>query len=247
MKKITLTCVMALVAVVSAQAQNLTARSSTQNYTYVFGAGGNVNNDTYLEEDFVLEASDGMSHSYSDSTSGTLPGGVQYTAGVGIQMSQAYSVIGSLTNFSQIIAESSSSAYTETVNGSAQVLSANPGNGLVLNFDLANQVDYRFRGSILSSPSEVGIGNLVALQRYDGITWQQVHTTIFLPGQQGSFDYTGTLNSGQYRLLSSNAVTISGNNAVSSDYSYNFEVVPEPVTMFALAPALMFLARKRKK
>lgn len=247
MNRFTSICVLGLSLVSFSQAQNLTGRTSTQNYNYVFGAGGNVHTDTFSEVRTDLVDSDGMNNAFADSASGTLPGGVQFTAGVGVALDQAYSIYGPLNNFNQVIMESGASAHADTVNGTAQLLSANPGNGLVLNFDLAGPTNYRFNGFIESSPTEVGIGNYIALQRFDGIVWQNTHNTIFLPGQQGSFDYSGTLSAGQYRLTSANSVTAFGNEDVFSTSYYNFQVVPEPLTMFVIAPALMLFARKRKK
>jgi hypothetical protein len=247
MNKLTSICVLGLSLASFSQAQNLTARTSTQNYNYIYGAGGNVHTDTFSEIRNNVVDSDGMNNAFADSASGPLPGGFTYSAGVGVQLDQAYSIYGPLSNFTKVIVESGASAHADTVNGTAQLLSANPGNGLVLNFELANPTDYHFNGFIESSPTEVGIGNYIALQRFDGFVWQNTHNTIFLPGQQGSFDYSGTLSAGQYRLTSANSVTVFGNEDVFSSYSYNFEAVPEPVTMFAIAPALMFLARKRKK
>ncbi|HLO96949.1 MAG TPA: hypothetical protein VK171_00025 [Fimbriimonas sp.] len=247
MTKVTFICALGFVLAGFSQAQMLTSRTSTQTYTYVYGAGGDSHTDNFSEVDTTLVNSDGMFNDFNGSTSGVLPGGTPYSTEVWVDLAQAYSITGPLSSFESIIVESNSSAQAANFNGTSQMMTTNPGNGLIFEFTVSSPLDYRFSGGITSSPSEVGAGNFIALQRWDGIVWQQVHNSLFLPGQQGSFDYNGTLSSGQYRLTSANALVAFDNEAVTSVYSYEFQAVPEPLTMLALAPGLAYLARKRKK
>lgn len=247
MTKQTFICAFGFVLAGMGQAQTLISRNSTQNYTYVYGAGGDSHSDSFLDIDTNLVASDGMSHNFFGATSGSLPGIGPYTAEAGIDLAHSYTVAGPLTGFESISAMSNTSVHVAETNAVAQMLSGSPGNGLVFEFTLASPVDYHFSGFVLSSPSEVGAGNYVALQRFDSIVWQQVHNSLFLPGQEGSFDYTGTLTPGLYRLTSANSINGFGTEDLSSEYAYNFQAVPEPLTMLVLVPGLAYLTRKRKK
>jgi hypothetical protein len=245
-KLITLT-VLAVMTVTSF-AQSLTGRSSTINYSYVYGAGGDTHNGSNGNTVTDLLSSDLQSDGFTGMTSGTLPGNQAYAAFVDSSMSHAYSVYGSLSNFNYIGVEADSYVNaTQSGLGSALMASSNPGNELILNFDVAAPIDYHFYGFLSYDPSEQGPGNVIALQKWDGIVWQNVFISYTLPDQQGSFDYTDTLVSGEYRIRSAIALSAINNESVSGVYAYGFEVVPEPVTMFAIAPAIMFFARKRKK
>lgn len=225
-------------------AQELTGRYTELNYTYVYGAGGDSHSGSDSVVDNILLQSDSEHLDFSGSTSGTLSGN-PYTAGVSTILDTDYSVLGALTNFQRVTASASSWGTAPASGpGLGLMISANPGNQTIMSFNVANSMEYRLQGSIFGG--ETGAGHLVALQRWDGITWQQVYTSWSLPGLQGSFDVTGTLGSGQYRMLSQIAFKADTNETWSNGYNYTLTAVPEPVTALGLLPALWFMRRRKR-
>jgi len=230
---------------VAVNAQTITAHQTTLNYNYVFGAGGdsNVGDDEVIDTNLAFTDSEHLE--YSGFTSGTLPGGTPYTAGVDTELDTSYLITGSLSSFEEISVEGRSwGRATGTGAGIGLMISANPGNQTIFNFSVAGSMDYRLQGQI--SGDEVGVGHLVALQRWDGIVWQQVFTSWSLPGLQGSFDVNGTLNAGDYRMLSHIAFKADTNETWNNSYNYTLTAVPEPITALGLLPALWFMRRRRR-
>jgi hypothetical protein len=74
--------------------------------------------------------------------------------------------------------------------------------------------------------------NSISLQRFDGFTWQYVFTTAFLTGAPTTFDSSGVLTPGDYRLLSVIGLNVQGNQSVTRSYTYLLEV-PERGSCFA--------------
>lgn len=124
--------------------------------------------------------------------------------------------------------------------------SSNPGNQLIMNFNVAGSMDYILSGQIEGAPGEVGAGHLIALQKFDGLVWQNHWMSWSLPGLQGSFNTNGTLTPGQYRLFSQIGLKADAGESWSTSYNYNFAAVPEPITAFGLLPALWFMRRRRR-
>lgn len=240
--------VFGMLAVASlAHAQNITSRTGEMSYTYVYGAGGDTHSDSYSNVKTAILDIDFDDALYTGSTSGVLPGGTTYAAGVDTIQHYDYAITGPTSSFSSISA-SCSTAITTTAYGAgtAQLLSSNPGNQQIFEFTLDSAVDYTLSGIIATSLTNAGSTNYVELRRFDGITWQIVYTSNFLPNQQGTIASAGTLTAGQYRLRSAIALNAFGNQSLSGAYNYQFDIVPEPATCLLAIPALALGRKKRK-
>jgi hypothetical protein len=239
-------CLCGIAAVTgTAYGQSLTARSSTLNYNYVYGAGGDTHVGGDLVPDTTLLLSDIEGTGFSGSTSGVLPGAQPYSAGVFTRLDQEYGVSGSVALFQSINASASTHVSAGASGlGSAVMYASNPGNELVLNFTVASPVDYHLSGVItLPAPSAF---SFVALQFFDGIVWQNgIFNSIFLPGGQGAFDVSGILAPGQYRINSAIALNAGAGNDWTGSYQYQL-VVPEPASLGILALGALALRRRRR-
>lgn len=236
-------CLSTLVA--SAHAQTLTGRSSTLNYDYVYGAGGDTHADGDLVADNALLAGDIEGAGFSGWTSGVLPNGQAYYAGVFSDLDLQYTVNGPLALFQSIHAGATSAVAASTSGaGSAVMLASNPGNGLILNFTIDNPTTFRLTGSI-SHPNPMAF-SFVALQYFDGIVWQNgiFNSSIHLPGGVGPFDISGTLAPGLYRMNSALALNAQPNQQLAAAYSYQL-TVPEPATLSIMLLGLLVAARRR--
>ena len=228
----------------TAHGQTLTARSSTLNHNYVYGAGGDTHVGGDLLPDTALLLSDVEGTGFSGSTSGVLPGNQPYSAGVFSDLDQEYSVSGSVALFHSISASASTHVIAGTTGlGSALMHASNPGNELILNFTVANPVDYRLSGAI-TLPGASAF-SFVALQFFDGIVWQNgIFNSIFLPGGQGVFDVSGTLAPGSYRNNSAIALNAGAGAAHTGTYQYQL-TVPEPASLSLFALGWLALRRRR--
>lgn len=229
-------------------AQTLTGRQSTLAYNYVYGAGGDTH--TGGDNDIFTTLNNGDTHTngFTGATSGTLGGNQPYAANVFSELNQQYTVSGTLPNFTGISASASTHVLAQASGlGGALMNSSTPGNELRFNFTLADTQQYSINGNVTVPVSEAGFASHVSLQKWDGITWQYVFTSIFLPGSQGNFSSSGNLTAGDYRVVSAIALNAFAGEDWTGTYNYDLQVVPEPVTMLAVAPALMFLARKKRK
>ena len=216
-----LTACLSIALAGSARAQTLVSRESTLNYNYVYGAGGDSHTGNNTVPDTTLLASDTEQTGDSGATSGTLPGDPPrpYSAGVSCDLEHEYAVAGPLTSFRSITATGSTLVTAASSGfGTAQMIAANPGNSLTLYFNLSAPIYYSLNGVI--TLDEAGFASGVALQRFDGIVWAQVFNSIFLPGGQGAFSSSGTLNPGQYRISSSIALDAFGNENKTGTYNY---------------------------
>jgi len=236
---------LSVIASASAEAQSLTSRKSGVSYTYVYGAGGDSHSDSVSIPDNLPVASDNESIEYKGSTSGVLPNGQPYFAGVDGIAQHEFSITGPLNGFSSISASGSTSVSTvATGAGVAQLIMSNPGNELVLEFNIAAPTDYQLSGSIdLPGPSAF---SLVALQYFDGIVWQNSpFNSIFLPGGEGSFDKSGTLGPGLYRVYSVLSLDAFGNETFTASYNYRL-TVPTPAGALPMIFGLAGLSRRKR-
>jgi hypothetical protein len=206
--------------------QTLTARSSSLNYAYVYGAGGDshVGNDTV--GDTLLLLSDAEHAEYDGGTSGVLPGDPPhpYSAAAGIDLDHQYVITEELGEMRSIIASGSSVPVT-TVSGAgiSQMNSGNPGNQLMFSFTVASPVLCHLSGS-LDLPAPTAFSGIV-LQRFNGIFWESWFNTISLPGTEGPFDVLLSLIPGDYRIIAT--LGVSAQNGVDETANYQFTVVFE--------------------
>lgn len=228
-----------------ASAQSLSSRSSSSSYAYVFGAGGDSHVDNQLKTDFAPLASDQEFIEYAGSTSGVLPNGQPYTAGVDGRTEHEYAIGGPLNAFTSIAASGKSRVATAISGaGVAQMFVNNPGNELLLTFEIAAPTDYQLTGSIdLPGPSAF---SFVALQFFDGIVWQNgIFNSIFLPGGEGDFQKSGTLAPGLYRMYSQLSLGAFGNESASASYNYNL-TIPSPAGIMPLVLGALATGRRKR-
>lgn len=240
---------LALIAVAPAQ-MNLTSRASTQNYNYLYGGGPDAIQDTYLNTAGGLLATDTMEKHFAQQGEGWYPpANIHWIAGVSVDLYQTYAITGPLGNASSI----SGSGYTNVSSfieedGLALMRSSSPGNELVAEFSLTAATDYRLNG-LFETTDGTNLPGQVALQRFDGIVWQYVHTSLFLPGSESAFDWSGTTGPGNYRLLAQIQQGTFGDESRMGAYQYNLTMgaVPEPATMAVLGLGVAALLRKRRR
>lgn len=203
----------------AALAQNLTSRSSKLNMSFVYGACADSHNGSIPKDDFALVSSSSISQPFSGATSGVCPGGTPYSASVSQSAFHGYVVTGPLTNFSRIRGWGSNSAYAASSGlGSASMISSAPGNQLILTFTVTSAQNYNISGQT----SYTDTGCLVALQFFDGFTWQaSPFYSLFLAGGQGKFNQAGVINPGTYRILAEAASNAFANEFSGASYAFD--------------------------
>lgn len=226
-----------------AQAQvSLVSRSSIQNYHY-FYAGGPTFDTTFT--DSGLDLFDSMHTQYSEHNSDN-------SAGVyGFLYQQYLTNIG--PNLGWITANGVS---TVNIDGPAyaETWSQTPGNFLEFVFDVAGSVNVNL------DETYSGIGpdaTFLALQKQDSLgNWQFISgaTNYFSGSLYGVLDYSGILDTGRYRMVSSMSVRATSNQLHQSysDFTYTMtfdgmQPVPEPATIALMGMAAFAVRRKVKK
>lgn len=205
-------------------AQVLTQRLSHLTWNYVYGAGGDSHTDAFDQQTPDPFLSDTVDSHILGWTSGVLPGGSPYTAGIECTINHSYQILGSASEIEQISATGFSSVHaTVTGAGSAGMYSGNPGNELQFNFEVLHAIDYRLHGA-LNHPAP-GAFSSVLLQRFNGFNWSYLYWSASqLPGGVGAFDVSGTLSPGQYRIWSTLSLSATGEQDFNADYSYALEL-----------------------
>ncbi len=218
-----------LAAAASAHAQSLTSRLSTQQFSTVYGGGGDVINDGLMESRTAIVPLDVMELVFKGFHTGVIPGKPEqpFTATVGLDVIQEHSITGSLPAFSRIQASGSTEVSTAVTGaGVAQMISNTPGNLLEFEFSIAAAASARLAGSVSLDPGPISFsGAGVRLLRFDGFTWITVFASAFdLPGSEGTFDLELTLKPGAYRIIGEslgNAFAPGGSPGQDNSWSYD--------------------------
>lgn len=213
------------------------------NYNFVYGAGGDTHTGGDLFEQFDLVSTDADGLEHTGSTSGTLPGEPPspYTAGVNCDLDQSFTITGPLNNFTNITTTNFTHVDSAASGvGVALMNSTNPGNLIQFEFSTQRARRYALLGTVTGSVNYPGE---VTLRRWDGVTWQIVHTSIFLANGLGILNGGGTIPPGQYRLISATGINSqnmwrSANANASLDMLPNDVFISGRVTMSDFIPSM---------
>lgn len=213
---------------------SLTSRLSTLNFTYVYGGGPDVFQADVVNIDPTMILTDFESGAFSDQKAGEWAG-LGWTAGVSIDLSHGYLIDGTIGNFYRARWDATMTLSSNAGGiGGALMNSVNPGNELLLNFEVPAETEYRLSG-MLQFVDNVQNTSFVALQRFDGLVWQYVYNSWSLPGLQGQFDVTGLLSPGSYRIWSDLGAQTGGDDFAQLDGNYDLKLAqvvhPSSVTV----------------
>jgi hypothetical protein len=237
MFRLTVGSAIAIAASVASAQADLSGRTSTLRYSYVYGGGGSVFQDIYETSDFDLLPSDVEAASYFGDENG-IWAGQPWAAGVSLQIGHEYEVFGPLDDFHRIEYSTSSTASSHHSGiGSATIDSLNPGNHTLFSFTVGATTEFRLAGS-LAFVKASNTSHFV-LERFDGLVWGVVYTTWSLAGLQGPFDVTAPLAPGDYRLSANVGVRAFGNDADGVTGEFKFDVAQ------TFAPATALVRRGR--
>lgn len=229
-----------------AMAQTITQRMTNMNWASLYGGGTTSFNPSDSFSSNALESSFSHNMNFADSQSGVSP--LSWTADVQIDINQSFNINGPLNNFASISTNQNGSK-SQSAGGQIGVAGINsvlPGNELIFEFVVTSSMNYQLSADWSST---VANSSWMALAWFNGSSFQGVHDTrqLFL-GTNGTFDWTGTLNAGVYRLVSQNELN-NGNLVFVGQNNYTFtnlDAVPEPGTMIVIGAAAL-LARRRKQ
>jgi hypothetical protein len=248
-KVLALSSILSLFFCNTGDGQVIVARDSYLNYNYTFGGGAVTFSDNQTLNPTSLVLFDNLGIGHSQMESGANPPG-PWSAGIDVSLAQQFEITGSLSNFSRIQANASSTGETFTSGfGSAGLFSSNPGNRLLMSFNVNQAQDYTLIGDIAFTGAS-STQSAVALQRWDGIVWQNVHNSAFLLGGQGAFNWSGTLNPGEYRMFSGLNLSLPGGNQSSVrayQYEFRFTNIPEPSSATALLIGMGVVLFRRRR
>lgn len=220
--------VLALVAASSAQAQSLTARLSSFNFSAVYGGGGDVVNDSGSATWNALDLVDARGLPYLGGHSGYILDNPKrpFSSSVLLDLAQQYAVTGTAAGFSRIEASGHTAMSAMAGGEGAAVINATgPGNELELRFSVASTADARLSGALSHTMAGTSSSS-ITLQRFDGLVWIYVFwSPTDLPNGVGPFDVRLELPPGDYRIVgeaSGNAVVPGG--IASNDNAWAYEL-----------------------
>lgn len=240
----------ALVGVVSTcQAQVMTQMVRDVHYNGVYGAGGDSHTPSGSLNATNFVNTDSQHLFYTGSTSGSLSGD-PYTAGADCDLTNRFTVFGSLPGvFSGISASAVTTASTFATGPATSFMHcSNPGNRMEFDFTLSSTTAYAFSGFIDQGGVPGNVFELITLQRFNGFNWENIFFSPFdIVGGEGSFNTSGSLIASDYRIISSIDADPGPNEVKMSSYNYNFQMVPEPMTLLVLIPGLAILALRKRR
>lgn len=188
---------------------SISSRSSTVSYNYVYGFGADTHSGSDTLTKTALVANDQILIPMQGSTSGTWAGTFDYAASVQGTMQNSYSVYGPATNQTRIrltgtnVLSAAASGF-----GLATLSARNPGNEQTVFFTVGTGLSYRLLGNVAFTPGGDGY---LALERWDGFTWQKLWYSWLLPGLQGPFNILGSTGAGSYKLIASSSASADTN------------------------------------
>ena len=229
-------------------AQNITARTTNMNWDAIYGGGPTIFQPFDNFSSSAMESSFSNNMNFSDAQNGDWP--IPWAAAVAIDINQSFSVVGPYSNFTSISANlHGSKSQGASGIGAAGMQSILPGNELIFNFSVASSMNFSLAGDFHYDETFPFVDSVVSIQTYNGFFWSDMIGVSTTPlGNSGSFNFTGNLNAGDYRLYSYSTLH-SGPAVQSSSNNYtltNLDAVPEPGTMIIVGAAAL-LARRRKR
>lgn len=231
-------------APVSAEAHYFMGGRLEMNYDYVYGSGGDSNSGGDRIDRTQLDGWDIDQLTYANSTQGA-----GYTAGVSVAINGWYSY----TDF-PTFTELTGAGYLDVAGeasgtGLALMNAGNRGSATTSSFTVTEESTYRLQGWVDVEPGEFGAGHLVTLQHFNGFFYETVFSSWSLPGGYGTFDVSGSLLPGDYRMYGQVVGRADNTESHRTSYEYYMTMssVPEPATFAILLPGLYFLRRRGKR
>ncbi|MBL8065073.1 MAG: hypothetical protein JNM34_04350 [Chthonomonadaceae bacterium] len=202
---------------------SVVGRESTVSYSYLYGGGPFVWQDSVTDTYNDLVSSDSRHRTYSDHQTGSWAS-LTFDVSVGLVLDQAWSVTGSLSQ-AERMQWSSAIDTSSTASGdipSSQIQSDNPGSLHTLYFDVNSPVRFSINGAVNSVSAGV-LTNYVNIMQFDGFSWGHRFNTWFIGSGFGPFSGEGVLEPGQYRVTAQLGNRSFGNQVNSSDGHYDLK------------------------
>lgn len=226
---------------------NVTSRMSDLNYQWLMGYAGDVYQGNNTFNDGSLLASDTESFLVNETRTGFYPPtSHSWSASVDMEAMHSYSIAGPLSNASGISGSGRTRSVSAESGATAQSFITNPGNRLMLSFDVAANTPYTMTYQIYNAVSSEAPGE-IAIQRWDGAFWLYVNSSAFFPPSNGVNTWTGTFSAGSYRVFMQTGANNFSNESNDAISSFSLTAVPEPGTMAALGLGTAAMLRRRRR
>lgn len=202
---------------------SFTGRQSSIHYNYVYGGGPFVFQDDQLLQETTPDLSDTLGFDYDHSEAGTYLTHT-WSGSAYFDVEHQYAIDGPANDFHRID-WSGHTVVGTTAGGDIGLASAsciNPGNDLIVNFEVASPVEYRLNGELQFSVA--GNTSYVFLQKFNGFNWEYVFLSWSLPNYMGPFDVSGTLEPGVYRIWGQLAGSAFGNQTTSETGNFTLRL-----------------------